>query len=348
MLATIWLTNNCNLNCTYCYEGEKDGQMMDKDTAKATIDYLIKHAKQYGFDKIDVNFHGGEPLLNFEMMQFLVRELRVACAKNKLGFGFMFTTNGTIFNEEIADFLKQEQPCVTLSIDGDQKTHDSQRKYHNGKGSFEEVIKTGKQLQKLNILLFARMTFNSQTVNKLADNIELLINEGFEIVKPIPDYFDEGWDEEDIGRFSKELEKIIALESKYQAFITLIEGFRERRKMYPCKGGVNEINIAVDGQLYPCTYVAGDPLFVIGSVKAGVNHSIIAKQHKASLDANRELCFACSHHNYCEGYRCTYINYSLSGSLSVPSNAFCQLHHQLFAATEDFQLEGGEKYGKRK
>lgn len=344
MLGNIWLTDNCNLKCRYCYETKKRSKFMDTKTANDSVDYLIRHAKKYSFDKLHINYHGGEPLINFELMRYLTRRFKKACHKNNLQFGFMFTTNGTIFNDDIEKFLEFERPCVTISIDGAEETHDSQRKFKNGKGSFDKAIKTSISLQSLGILLFVRMTFNSKTTHKLSENIEFLINQGFKIIKPVPDYFDSDWSSNDLNTFSQELVKIVELEKKYDAAVTLIAPYRTNRKKNPCRGGITEVNVYSDGAIYPCTFVVGIERFIIGEVRTGINYEKLENEHMRSSKIDRSECSGCNFYDYCDSGRCTYANYRMTGSLEKPSGLFCLMQHALLKAAQLNTIKASEPF----
>ena len=125
MAYTIWLTEACNLRCKYCYEGiEKKHIHMTKETAQQTITYIlndISNMKKTEHELL-INFHGGEPFLNFETMEYFVNQISESSLVT-IPAVFTVTTNGTIFNEEIIDFILHNKLEPTFSIDGTAKTH---------------------------------------------------------------------------------------------------------------------------------------------------------------------------------------------------------------------------------
>lgn len=140
----LQVTQNCNLRCQYCvYSGgynnrEHSNKVMDIETAKKSVDFLIKNSSES--DTVCIGFYGGEPLLNFELIEETVHY----AIENYPGkdYYFALTTNGTVFSEKILDFLEKYNFAVTISLDGNKETHDANRKYANSnKGSFDEVLK---------------------------------------------------------------------------------------------------------------------------------------------------------------------------------------------------------------
>ena len=174
MHIVIWVTSACNLACKYCYEGHaKSNEMMNKETADKILGYIEENVDKK--EEISIVFHGGEPLLNFEIIKYLVTRLSEKYEKRQ----FKLTTNGTVMNQEIAQFLLDNfQNGISLSVDGNENTHNANRVYTGGQGSFDDVMNnlhtyfTKEQYSKFII----RMTLTPRSVDKLFDNCTYLIN----------------------------------------------------------------------------------------------------------------------------------------------------------------------------
>lgn len=140
----IWVTTKCNMRCSYCYEGnDKDSHFMDKKTADETIKFVIEKINKSDMTIID--FHGGEPLLNFPAIKYIVDKLHNEYRDYKFSFGI--TTNGTICTPEILEFLSHNFGySLTVSLDGTKKAHEANRKLSNGRGTYYEALRTAMAL----------------------------------------------------------------------------------------------------------------------------------------------------------------------------------------------------------
>lgn len=336
MLATIWLTDNCNLSCSYCYEKNKGSRFMDRLTGRMAADFLVSHAISNDIPDININFYGGEPLLNFSVMQYIASYIKDKCKAHGLRVGFMFTTNGTILNDDITEFIERFRVSISISIDGPKAIHDKNRKHIDGRGSFDKAHRAGKRLQILPISLIARLTFDAGTVGNLARSIEFLADQGYMVIKPVPNFFAEGWNESSLSQFQEQLLDIVNLEKKYpKTDITILKPYLKRRKVSPCQGaGIHELNIMTDGNLYPCTVVAGNSRFNVGDINNGIDWITLRNQHSANAAIARESCRGCNYFDFCLSARCTYVNYSMTGDLSMTNRAYCRINRILFAFTE--------------
>jgi uncharacterized protein len=132
------ISQTCNLRCSYCY-GDKgkfgsEGACMTKEVAEKAIRFLVEKSKIINSQYFLITFFGGEPLLNFELIKFVIEFNKTEYPDKE--FTYTFTTNGTLFTHEIIDYIKSNNVSILISIDGDKKIHDSSRVFEDGKGSF--------------------------------------------------------------------------------------------------------------------------------------------------------------------------------------------------------------------
>lgn len=161
------LNNSCNLYCDYCFANkgmyDRPNEQMTFETAKKIIDVLIKNALENNSSTATIAFFGGEPLLSFKLIQKIVAYTEnLACIK----FKYMITTNGTLINQEIANYFQKYKFDVMISIDGSKKCHNLYRRYKDGKGSYDQVLKAVKLFNHREILN-ARVTITDNNVNIL-------------------------------------------------------------------------------------------------------------------------------------------------------------------------------------
>lgn len=135
MAYMIWVTAACNLRCKYCYEGiEKVHQNMTKQTAMQVIRFIQKDFDSNKEEELVINFHGGEPFLNFKIICFFVSKLK-EYYQGKCSLCFTLTTNATLLNAKMILFINDEDIGISVSIDGEKETHDAMRVYADGSGN---------------------------------------------------------------------------------------------------------------------------------------------------------------------------------------------------------------------
>lgn len=188
MDITFWTTMDCNLNCAYCYNRANNNikkEYMLRDTAKKAIE-LFRKIEHFGGDDLYINFHGGEPLLNCEVIESIMNELEQNIPRDRIIYGI--TTNGTI-QTDIAKQILKKIDNISVSIDGNKENHNKYRVYSDGRGSFDNVISFAKELQKRKNIR-VRMTVTRQTLPNMKETIAFLIDEGFKEIVPILDMYD--------------------------------------------------------------------------------------------------------------------------------------------------------------
>lgn len=319
MIYTIWTTAACNLKCKYCYEGtNKPNHSMTIDTAKKVISFIEKDNKEN--EELLVNFHGGEPFLNFQIIKYIVKELSYLFQKKK-NIAFTATTNATVLNEEILDFIKKYKMELTISLDGKKDTHDKFRKFADGKGSFDLAMEKAKKIKAFNPNIRIRMTIVPDTVEKLSENVEFLLQEGFTCVVPGIDSFTDEWNEESFSRFKEEILKLKEISKQYPTCgIGILEPLFRCGKY--CNGGRSSKHIYYNGEIYPCLISCGNREFNIGNVNDGIN---IRKRDQLLSYSNMEnkVCQGCDIQEFCLATRCKIVNKIKTSDYFTPSLVDC-------------------------
>lgn len=321
MRYVIWTADTCNLSCDYCYEKETilQDNVIDINDENKVLMFLTSEVSEIK----SITFHGAEPLMGFNYIKSIVEKLY---EKNK-SIEYDFTTNGTIMNTQIEEFLYKYRKVftqVSVSIDGKEESHNRNRKYRNGRGSYESAkINT---LILLNIFpnLRCRMTLTSNNVNDLYDNIVSIHQLGVNIIVPSLNYYDEEWDEKCFEILTKQLKLIRGYCEKHpQLEVSLFDELDAKRNMGKCN---LSYNIYVDGKIYPCIYVVNDEQFLIGDVRNGLDKSRLTYLCELNCKDN-SFCFGCTNIKYCINNRCKYMNYSITGEMYLPSKVGCQFEH---------------------
>ncbi len=327
MAYTIWVTAACNLQCKYCYEGiDKAQQNMTEQTARQVIKY-IKRDFNIGNKELIINFHGGEPFLNFKIIRFLVLELK-KYYQDKCSLCFTATTNATLLDEEIIQFIKNEDFGISVSIDGEKETHDTMRIYANGSGSHDLVMHNSKILLQDNPLLRISMIYTPETVGSMSKNVNYLLQEGFRCIAASFDFYSPAWSKKHVETLEKEIRKVKELLSYYtDARVSVCEKLDYCGKI--CKGGNHNKHIYYDGEIYPCVATGGKTDFRIGDIWHGVNEERRLELLSHTCDENVE-CKDCDLNGYCNTARCILINKIVTGEYTEPIPIECHYTQLLY------------------
>lgn len=329
MLIGIWLTTACNLNCKYCYEGsEKKYMIMDFDMANQCIEYILSTLAEESL--LIIQFHGGEPLLNYSMLKYMIVSLLKNKNKSqKIMFGI--TTNATLLNQDKVKFLsKYMNYGFSISIDGNKEVNDKMRVYDDGYGTYDLIIENIKKALEYNPNIRCRMTFTSQTVNKLCESVYHLVKIGAHQIVSIPDYFDKGWTEETLLIYGQQLKEIKRIYLERNLYLKNIEITLLKNNIFKktkCSGGYDSIHISPNGELYPCIYVVGNPKYKIGTIYSGIHIEILEQISKVNDKLIIE-CDGCNNYRNCNSVRCRYLNELLTGNCMMPSPVVCAFENQ--------------------
>lgn len=318
------MTNRCNLACKYCYEKDNVNrnaceQAVDTDQV---IDFIKEKADHYKRDDISVSFHGGEPLLRYDRIRVYIESLRTVMPDRRMSF--FLTTNGLLLDREKAEYLTDHLDELSISVDGCEEAHDLNRVYPNGQGSYREVMRHIEQCGLDKGKLRVRMTVTANNVTYLADGVESLVNQGFRCIVPAVAIEDPDWTEERFRILEEELIRMKKRYSRENVCIAMIDQ-REMRVKTACTGGIKSFNIMMNGDVYPCEYVAGNKAFSLGNIA----------DFQVDEEALRKLygqvgcsdCQECTYGIYCDGVRCKYINVINTGDFHTPPDALCEVEN---------------------
>lgn len=325
MAATFWVTANCNLNCKYCYEGDnKLNKTMSREVVDRAIDFTLEHFEEE--NELIVPIHGGEPFLEFEKMKYIVSEFKRKVAKKGKSVIFLTTTNATMINDEIIDFIVKEIPDVTISIDGTKDTHDKMRPFKGGKGSHDIVLKNSIKLLKQLPNMRVRMTFDSDSVDSLYNDVRYVIDLGFKFIVPAPNLFDKNWRNDHVAILENQIRLIKEyIRDRDNVFVSLTD--KEDYKVKgPCNGGISSFHIYPDGNLYPCMLTGGNKEFHIGDIFNGID----TVKRDAILSHSENLnpdCDGCKLYSHCSGPRCKIINKLVTGNYYLAPAMHCVLEN---------------------
>lgn len=329
---TILVTEDCNLSCKYCYEGNnKKNSYMDSNIADHVVDFIIKEVKKSPEDKrpLQIVFHGGEPLLNFDIIKYLDNQISNLITDRQIIYDM--TTNGTILNDEIKNFIKEKMGLLSISIDGTKESHDKNRVFSNGTGSYDLVIKNSKKILDEGIELRARMTFNEQNINNLYESVVNVYKLGFKYIVPAIDFYS-NWNDESLKMLSNQIDKLVDFKNQNkQAEISLTNLSMLNFKKGDCFGGVCSFTIDAKGLVYPCTFTVCKDDYVIGDVKKEVecldNNKINELNKIIFEESANDECSCCSRHDYCTGVRCKILNKLVTGNYNLPPYITCFEEH---------------------
>ncbi|MBO7105451.1 MAG: radical SAM protein [Fibrobacter sp.] len=324
-LAVAKLTEKCNLNCSYCYieAGCQKKGMMDEKTAIRIVDEFIEMHKD---DRLPLNysFHGGEPLLNFEIMKKVTEYAKPY--RDRLTLSIQ--TNGTLITDEIAEFLKENKIEVGISIDGPQFIQDASRYYLGGKGSFEHVMRGIKILQKHNVSFGAISVLNGLNAKYINETIDFFLENKIYAISFSPiqkngrgkddsNYYVDG--DTIFEAYKVILDRIIAHNKTHdrnewiaeRVLSNLIQSIFFNKKTFmcmdsPCGAARKILGIDVHGNFYACDNFTGDKDFLIGSLEKGhikdqLLESPIRKKAASRCKENIKRCKDCTWRGLCPG-----------------------------------------------
>ena len=358
----LHVAHDCNLACKYCFacEGEYHGPkgLMSYEVGKKALDYLIDHSGSR--KNLEVDFFGGEPSLNFEVVKQLVAYGRSREADTGKNFRFTYTTNGIILTDEIMDFCNKEMSNVVLSLDGRREVNDRMRVNRGGSGSYDTIVpKFQKFVEKREGKnYYIRGTYTRFNKDFAADILHMA-DLGFKeisiepvVAEPSAPY---ALKEEDLPELLTQYE-VLAKEmirrerngegfTFYHYMIDLDGGPCVVKRVSGCGVGTEYMAVTPEGDFYPCHQFVGNPDFLLGNVNDGVTNAEVCDQFKNCNIYSHEECDNCFARMYCSG-GCAANAYNSTGSVTGVYKLGCELHKKriecaiMIKADEAF---GGEK-----
>ncbi len=340
----LHIAHDCNLKCKYCFaeEGEYHGRraLMSYEVGKKALDFLVKNSGSRV--NLEVDFFGGEPLMNFQVVKDLVAYGRSLEEPYHKKFRFTLTTNGVLLNDDIIAFANQEMSNVVLSVDGRKEVHDRMRPLAGGQGSYDLVIPKFKKVaeSRNQTNYYVRGTFTHFNKDFAADVCHLA-DMGFEqiSVEPVVASESEAYAlvEADIPQILEEYDKLAVelikrhKEGKgFQFFHFMIDlegGPCVYKRLSGCGSGTEYLAVTPWGDLYPCHQFVGQEAFLMGNVDEGISRTDIREQFKACNVYSKEKCRNCFAKFYCSG-GCAANSYHFHGNINDAYDLGCTLQRK--------------------
>ncbi len=335
------IAHTCNLNCSYCFasQGKYQGEraVMSFEVGKRALDFLIENSGSR--KNLEVDFFGGEPLMNFEVVKQLVEYARSIEKEKGKNFRFTLTTNGLLIDDDVIDFANKEMSNVVLSLDGRKEIHDRYRVDYAGNGSWEKIVPKFQRLveKRGGKNYYMRGTFTHANPDFLED-IKQMLDLGFTELSMEPVVCAPGDKEEltyeDLPIVLEQYEKLAQLmierddEGKpftfYHYMIDLEGGPCIYKRISGCGSGTEYMAVTPWGDLYPCHQFVGDEKFKLGDIYNGVTNSEIQQSFLNCNVYARPDCKDCWAKLYCSG-GCAANAYHSTGSVTGVYKYGCEL-----------------------
>ncbi|MGI6193498.1 MAG: thioether cross-link-forming SCIFF peptide maturase [Christensenellales bacterium] len=340
------VAHDCNLRCRYCFaatgEYHLGRALMPLEVGKAALDFLI--ARSGNRRNLEVDFFGGEPLMNFDVVKGIVAYGRELEKKHNKSFHFTLTTNALGITPEVVEFANKELHNVVISIDGRKEVHDALRVTKTGTGSFDLVLPKAKELglsrQSLGKDYYVRGTFTRNNLD-FAKDVEFLADEGFEqiSIEPVvlPDADPASIRKEDLPAVFEEYDRLarILYERRkdgrwfnfFHFMVDLENGPCLAKRMTGCGAGSEYIAVTPQGDIYPCHQFVGNQAFKMGSVLTGAFDDSIQKKFSENTIVSKEDCRACWAKYFCCG-GCAANAQNFNGDISKPYEIACEMQRK--------------------
>ncbi len=358
----LHIAHTCNLNCEYCFASQGkyhgDRAVMSFEVGKRALDFLIENSGSRR--NLEVDFFGGEPLMNFDVVKQLVAYARSVEKEKGKNFRFTLTTNGVLIDDDVIEFANKEMSNVVLSLDGRKEIHDHYRVDYNGKGSWEKIVPKFQKLvnAREGKNYYMRGTFTHRNPDFLED-IKTMLDLGFTELSMEPVVCGESdparLTEEDKEIVMKQYEDLAKLmiekdrEGKpftfYHYMLDLKGGPCIYKRISGCGAGTEYMAVTPWGDLYPCHQFVGDEKFLLGNIFDGVKNDNIREEFFKCNVYTREECKNCWARLYCSG-GCFANAYHATGSVNGIYEYGCDLFRKrmecalMLAIDREFNQDG--------
>ena len=337
----LHIAHTCNLNCSYCFasQGKYHGEraVMSYEVGRRALDFLIEHSGTRR--NLEVDFFGGEPLMNFQVVKDLVAYARSMEQKTGKNFRFTLTTNGVLVDDDVIEWANRECSNVVLSLDGRKEVHDRFRVDYAGKGSWEKIVpkfqkfveaREGKNY-------YMRGTFTHANPDFLKD-VQQMLDLGFTELSMEPVVCADGdpsaLTEEDLAIVMDQYERLAELMLQqdkagkpftfYHYMIDLTGGPCIYKRISGCGSGTEYMAVTPWGDLYPCHQFVGEERFRLGNIWDGVTNTEIQQEFMACNVYAHPECRDCWARLYCSG-GCAANAYHATGSVTGVYESGCKL-----------------------
>lgn len=340
----LHIAHDCNLACRYCFaeEGEYHGRraLMSYETGKKALDFLI--ANSGSRRNLEVDFFGGEPLMNWDVVKQLVAYGREQEKLHDKHFRFTLTTNGVLLNDEIMEFANKEMDNVVLSIDGRKEVHDRMRPFRKGAGSYDLIVPKFQKFaeSRHQDKYYVRGTYThfntdfSKDVLHLADLGFKQISVEPVVAQPTDEY---ALKESDLPVLFDEYDRLAAEMVKrnkagngfnfFHFMIDLNGGPCVAKRLSGCGSGTEYLAVTPWGDLYPCHQFVGQEEFLMGNVDDGIVKPEIADDFRSCNVYSKDKCRNCFAKFYCSG-GCMANSYNFHGTIHDTYEIGCEMQRK--------------------
>ena len=337
----LHIAHDCNLACQYCFaeEGEYHGkrELMSYEVGKKALDFLV--ANSGNRRNLEVDFFGGEPLMNFQVVKDLVAYGRSLEKEHDKNFRFTLTTNGVLLDDDIMEFANKEMGNVVLSIDGRKEVHDRMRPFRKGAGSYDLIVPKFQKFaeSRHQDKYYVRGTFTHNNLDFSKDVLHLA-DLGFKQISVEPvvaqDTDSYAIREEDLPQLMEEYENLAlemvrrhGTEEDFNFFHFMIDlegGPCVAKRLSGCGSGTEYLAVTPTGDLYPCHQFVGNTDFLMGNVDDGVVNTELRDEFKSCNVYAKEKCRECFARFYCSG-GCAANSYNFHGTITDAYDLGCEL-----------------------
>ncbi len=340
----LHIAHDCNLACKYCFagEGEYHGRraLMSLEVGRKALDFLVENSGNRV--NLEVDFFGGEPLMNWQVVKELVAYGRSLEEPHHKKFRFTLTTNGVLLTDEVMDFVNKEMSNLVLSIDGRKEIHDLMRPHRGGQGSYDEILpkykKAAESRNQMNYYVRGTYTRNN---TDFSEDVIHLADQGFEQISVEPVVADKKEDYalrmEDVPKLLSEYDRLAQeyIRRKrdgkgFQFFHFMIDlegGPCVAKRLSGCGSGTEYLAVTPWGDLYPCHQFVGQEEFLMGNVEDDIVRKDIQDKFKACNVYSKKECRDCFAKFYCSG-GCAANAWHESGDVNGSYELGCELQRK--------------------
>ena len=355
----LHVAHTCNLNCSYCFasQGKFHGEraLMSFEVGRQAIDFLVAHSG--GRTNLEVDFFGGEPLMNWQVVKDIVAYARSLEAEHHKRFRFTLTTNGVLLDDEVIDFANREMHNVVMSLDGRKEVHDRFRKDYAGRGSYDVIVPKFQKFAKARGErdYYIRGTYTHHNTDFTRD-IFHMADLGFTqlsmepVVCPPDDPC--ALTEEDMPVLFEQYEllarEMLRREKEgrgftfYHYMLDLTHGPCIYKRISGCGSGTEYMAVTPWGDLYPCHQFVNDPAYLLGNIWDGVTNEKVRDEFKLCNAYARPECQDCWAKLYCSG-GCPANAYHASGSIRGIHEQGCRLFRKRIECAVMMQVARSEE-----
>ena len=337
----LHIAHDCNLRCSYCFAGTGEymgrRSLMSLEVGKRAIDFLIENSGNRR--NLEVDFFGGEPLMNFEVVKRIVEYARVRENKTGKNFRFTITTNVMLLDEDKQNYINENMHNVVLSLDGRKEVNDAVRKRIDGTGSYDRILPLAKKMaeERGEQQYYIRGTFTRKNLDFGADVLHMA-DLGFEqiSVEPVVAAKDSGLDirEEDLDTVCNEYERLAKeyVERRkngqwfnfFHFMIDIEGGPCIAKRMRGCGSGTEYLAVTPEGELYPCHQFVGHEEFLLGNIYDGLNQNTVREAFRETNVYTKPRCSSCWAKFYCSG-GCAANAWQFNNDIRIPYEIECEL-----------------------